>query len=215
MNIGLIGLLKEPLVFLIVVALVLFGFVLHNVVQVLVAAALGDKTAKNSGFASTDPRIHLDPLSFVFLILLGFAVPRSIPVNSRSFAGKGRMEGFVWLSGPIAMIIWSFILYFIARLLIDFAPIQTEIIIQGLTGASLISLRITAVYLVPVPPLDGARALYSVGDYNTRRFLNQLASYGSIGFIIIFFVLSYVGVLGVISSAIFTVFSQIISIFGL
>ena len=51
-----------------------------------------------------------------------------------------------------------------------------------------------AIYLFPVPPLDGARALYAAGGLEARRFLDQLASYGPVGFLVIFLLLSYTGV---------------------
>ncbi|MFX6861533.1 hypothetical protein ABTH25_19395, partial [Acinetobacter baumannii] len=43
-----------------------------------------------------------------------------------------------------------------------------------------------------------AKALYAVGGYEARRFLEQLAAYGPLGYILIFLVLSYTGVTGAV-----------------
>jgi Zn-dependent protease len=51
-----------------------------------------------------------------------------------------------------------------------------------------------AIYLFPVPPLDGAKALYAVGGLEARRLLDQIAALGPLGFILIFLVLSFTGV---------------------
>jgi Zn-dependent protease len=54
--------------------------------------------------------------------------------------------------------------------------------------------------LFPVFPLDGAKAALAWGNPQVRRVIQQMASWGSIGFILIFFLLSYSGITGAIIS---------------
>lgn len=206
----------EPLTVLIVVALVLFGLVLHNVVQALVAASQGDDTAKNYGFTSTDPRVHLEPLYLLFLAILGFAVPRPIPVNSRRVRGRGWPEALIWLSGPLALIAWAFVLMVIHALLRRFAPSEANTLLTGLS-VSIVQYLVpfAIIYLVPVPPLDGARALMATGNLEARRFLRQVESYGFIGFLLIFIVLSYTGILGGISRVVIGALNSVLALVGL
>jgi Zn-dependent protease len=66
-----------------------------------------------------------------------------------------------------------------------------------------------------VPPLDGARALAAVGSMEARRFLGQLESYGPIGFLLIFLVLSFTGILDAITEPILRLLIGIVSAIGL
>jgi Zn-dependent protease len=52
--------------------------------------------------------------------------------------------------------------------------------------------------LFPVFPLDGARAALAWGDRTVRQFVQQLAQFGVLGFIVIFMLLSATGVTGAI-----------------
>ena len=216
MNIGLLGYLSpDPLVFLIVIAALLFGLVLHNVVQSLVASSQGDDTPRNNGFTGTDPRVHLDPFYLLFLLLLGFAIPRPIPLNPRNVRGRGGPEALVWLSGPLALVVWAFVLLVAAGLLGRLAPSGTDAIVTGLSVAAVQSVQFAVVYLVPVPPLDGARALIAAGNAETRRFMRQLEGYGPIGFIVIFLVLSYTGVLSAIARPVYSALAALLGAVGL
>ncbi len=91
--------------------------------------------------------------------------------------------------GPLGFFVAAFLYGLLAR----FLPYPFG---EGLFVAQRLMLLHAAIYLFPVPPLDGAKALYAVGGYETRRFLDRLASYGPLGFLLIFLLLSYTGVTG-------------------
>jgi hypothetical protein len=116
MNFGFLSLLlQNPLQGAIVLTCVLFGMVLHNVVQALLADRLGDSTSRTYGFHGTDPRIHLDGLTLAFVVLLGFGRPNSIPLRGSSLRGRGgNSEAMVWLSGPLGMIVFALVLKLVA-----------------------------------------------------------------------------------------------------
>jgi Zn-dependent protease len=209
-------LLQSPLEGAIVIACVLFGLVWHNIVQALVADRLGDSTPRTYGFHGTDPRIHLDPLSLAFLLLLGFGVPRSIPLRGSSLRGRGGgSEALVWLSGPLGMIVYAFVLLLLSGVAGRFGADVSSSIGGGLQLAALYMVRFAVVYVVPVPPLDGARALAAAGSIEARRFLSQLESYGSIGFLLIFLVLSFTGILNAITTPILQLLIGIVQAVGL
>jgi Zn-dependent protease len=217
MNFGFLPLLLQtPLQGAIVIACVLFGLVFHNIVQTLVADRLGDSTPRTYGFHGTDPRIHLDPLSLAFLLLLGFGVPRSIPLRASSLRGRGGgSEAMVWLSGPVGMVVYALVLLVLAGLAARFGGEIGSTINGGFRLASIYVVRYAVVYIVPVPPLDGARALAAVGSTEARRFLGQLESYGPIGFLLIFLVLSFTGILDAVTEPILKLLIGIVSAIGL
>jgi len=179
---GLFPLLNDPPVFLVAFALAALGLVLHNLFQAYLADRYGETAPRRYGFLSLDLRVHLEPLGLVLLLLLGFGWPRFVPTNPPGW--KGAM---VALMGPLGFFFAAFLYGLLAR----FLPYPFG---EGLLVAQRLMLLHAAIYLFPVPPLDGAKALYAVGGFEARRFLDQIAALGPLGFILIFLVLSFTGV---------------------
>ena len=183
---GLLPYLNDPPVFLLAFLLGAFGLILHNLFQAWLADRYGEVAPRRYGFLRLDPRVHLEPLGLVLLALLGFGWPRFVP--SRLPGRKGAM---VALMGPLGFLAAAFVYGLLAR----FLPYPFG---EGFALGQRLMLLHAAIYLFPVPPLDGARALYAVGGLEARRFLDQLASYGPVGFLVIFLVLSCTGVTDVV-----------------
>ncbi|MDM7324998.1 MAG: site-2 protease family protein [Thermus sp.] len=181
---GLFPYLNDPPVFLVAFALAVLGLLLHNLFQAYLADRYGETAPRRYGFLSLDLRVHLEPLGLVLLLLLGFGWPRFVPTGL-----PGRKGALVALMGPLGFFAAAFAYGLLAR----FSPYPFG---EGLMVAQRLMLLHAAIYLFPVPPLDGAKALYAVGGYEAQRFLDRLASYGPLGFILIFLVLSYTGVTG-------------------
>jgi len=179
---GLFPLLNDPPVFLVAFALAALGLVLHNLFQAYLADRYGETAPRRYGFLSLDLRVHLEPLGLVLLLLLGFGWPRFVPTNL-----PGRKGAVVALMGPLGFFFAAFLYGLLAR----FLPYPFG---EGLLVAQRLMLLHAAIYLFPVPPLDGARALSALGGLEARRFLDQLAALGPVGFILIFLVLSFTGV---------------------
>jgi Zn-dependent protease len=179
---GLFPLLNDPPVFLVAFALAALGLVLHNLFQAYLADRYGETAPRRYGFLSLDLRVHLEPLGLVLLLLLGFGWPRFVPTNLPGW--KGAMVAFM---GPLGFFFAAFLYGLLAR----FLPYPFG---EGLLVAQRLMLLHAAIYLFPVPPLDGAKALYAVGGLEARRFLDQVAALGPLGFILIFLVLSFAGV---------------------
>ncbi|AEB11977.1 site-2 protease family protein [Marinithermus hydrothermalis] len=190
---GLIGLLANGfLVFVVAFAASVFGLVVHNLAQAWLADRYGDSGPRRYGFLTLEPRVHLDPLGLLLLLLLGFGWPRFVPFRVL----RGNREAWVALMGPVGFLLAAFVYLLISALLPR--TLALDQVGLGLQFAALIMVRHAAVYLFPVPPLDGARALYAVGGYEVRRFLDRIGSYGPIGFLVIFLVLSFTGFLGAV-----------------
>lgn len=179
---------------LIIVALVMIiALVFHNVFQAYVASRYGDANPRFAGYMSFDMQRHLEPTGVLFLFLLGFGWPQAIPTNSRNYRGRGRQEAVVWYSGPLAYLIVALVASLIAAI---FASTNSPILARSFILASGTAVIHAVINLFPVFPLDGAKAALAWGDPSIRRFVQQLASFGPFGFIIFFFILSYLGVTG-------------------
>jgi hypothetical protein len=212
-------LFQNPLVYLIALATILFGLVLHNVVQSLVAASLGDPTPRSRGYAGTDPQIHVPPIYLLFLAFFGFAIPNQIPLQVRNIRGRGGPEAFIWLSGALGMIAWALVVLIMSSLL---APILTgdlETIRSGLLQGAISVVSLAVVFIFPVPPLPGALALGAVGGMGARQFLSTMESFMirlyPFGFMIVFLILSVTGILRLVTNAILQLMLSFMGVFGL
>ena len=73
---------------LIIVALVmLVALVFHNVLQAYVASRYGDANPRFAGYMSFDLQRQLEPTGVLFLFLLGFGWPQTIPSTHATTAG--------------------------------------------------------------------------------------------------------------------------------
>lgn len=178
---GLLPYLNDPPVFLLAFLLGAFGLILHNLFQAWLADRYGEVAPRRYGFLRLDPRVHLEPLGLVLLALLGFGWPRFVP--SRLPGRKGAM---VALMGPLGFLAAAFVYGLLAR----FLPYPFG---EGFALGQRLMLLHAAIYLFPVPPWTGPGPSTPWGR-RARRFLDQLASYGPVGFLVIFLLLSYTGV---------------------
>lgn len=208
----MIGLLsRDPLAFLVAFAASAFGLVIHNLFQAWLADHYGETAPRRYGFLTLEPRVHLDPLGLLFLALLGFGIPRLVPFNLR-----GRKGVWVALMGPLGFLVSGFVYLLFSRLLVliggnlDLAPLS-----MGLSVSALIMVGQAAIFLFPVPPLDGARMVYAAGSFESRRFMDQIGSYGPFGFLLIFMLLSFTGILGAVQQALLGLLLNLLHLFGL
>jgi Zn-dependent protease len=186
---------NDPTTLVISTIIMIMALILHNIVQAYVASRYGDNSARFSGFMRFDPQQHLEPIGALFLFLLGFGWPKTIPTNSRNYRGRGRQEALVWYSGPLAYLGVAFICYLAAFVFGNLGQVQLA---RAFVAAGDFAIIHAVINLFPVFPLDGARAALAWGNTEVRRLIQQMASWGSLGFILIFLVLSYTGITGAI-----------------
>lgn len=195
---------------LIIVGIVMiFALVFHNVTQAWVASRYGDANPRFAGFMSFDFQRQLEPMGVLFLFLLGFGWPRQIPTNSRNYRGRGKQEAWVWYSGPLAYLIVAFVATLAAAI---FAAVGSPILARSFIFASGTAILHAVINLFPVFPLDGAKAALAWGNPDVRRFVQQIASFGILGFILVFFVLGALGVTGTLQNFFQQVILTIISL---
>jgi Zn-dependent protease len=186
---------------LVMIGILIFSVMLHEIAHGLAAYINGDPTAKKAGRLTLNPVKHLDPLGTllpVFLIatgatfVIGWAKP--VPVNFSNLRDK--KWGVFQVS--VAGVLTNFILAFIGATLVKF--MGTFLYENGLFDAVLYLIRINLVLgifnLIPIPPLDGSKVVSSLGGYQVKEFFYQIESYGF--YIII--ALAWFGLLGNIIS---------------
>jgi Zn-dependent protease len=147
---------------------VLFAITLHEVAHGWMARYFGDRTAEMLGRLSLNPLRHIDPVGTVLVpgillatsgMLFGWAKP--VPVATKALR-KPKLAGMlVALAGPLANLamagVWCAVLAGIVR----FNGNETLIRwIASMAQAGIVINVILAVFnLLPIPPLDGGRAV--------------------------------------------------------
>jgi Zn-dependent protease len=213
------NLFQDPLAYLVTLFILAFGIVLHNVFQALLANYLGDPSAKQRGFTSTsNPSIHLSNFSWLWLAVIGFVSPNPIPV--RLYNRQYVKEAMIWLFGPLIMLIWAFIILMVTAAVIQISGVNSDLgsLISGLFRGAIYSLSLGVMYLFPIPPLDGFKALFAVGSPRIKTSLSaleRLMSQIPFSFMFIFIILSRTGVLEFFYNPIYALMLGGLQLFGL
>lgn len=193
--------------------------IIHEFAHGYSAYLLGDNTARLSGRLTLNPIKHLDPFGSIILPLLliimraGFVVgwARPVPYNPANLR-NGRIGNFVVaISGIVA----NLIIAIIFGLLIRFAPSlglplynPDPLLLHPFYRISSIIVMMNLVLalfnIIPIPPLDGSKILFSFLPLKFRFIENFLERWGI--FLLLFFIIF---LWSTVSPVVFTAFSFI------
>jgi Zn-dependent protease len=175
--------------------ILLVSFPVHEAAHAYAAWRLGDGTAKLFGRLTLNPIAHFDPMGGLILIasalLSGFAIgwAKPTPVNPSNLRGGSDSEGIVAFAGPASNLVLAALGAIPARLLIAAASGGTavpDILIEVLEYFVLINVALMLFNLVPIPPLDGSKVLFSM--MNPRQVWQWRPVLEQYGFIVLLFV---------------------------
>ncbi len=183
---GLITLLlKNPVMFFVLVIPLLYSVVLHEIAHGWVASFFGDDTARRSGRLSLNPLTHLDPIGTVALFLVGFGWARPVPVNYARLKNFRPALVCVSLAGCVTNLLIAVISLFLLRLLNpginSFAGVILIIVAR-------INIILGVFNLIPIPPLDGSKILFAFLPMEMQRTFVRIEPYGF--FILIILILT-------------------------
>ncbi len=167
---------------------------LHELSHGLVAYRLGDTTAKDAGRLTLNPIRHLDPMGLLMMVVFHVGWAKPVPVDMRRFQNPKRGMALTALAGPASNLVIAVVFLFLYGAL--YRPLSGgaagEWLLETLQLTAVISVGLGVFNLLPFPPLDGSKIVFSLlSDEGYRRFL-MLERYGSIAL----FALMWSGVLG-------------------
>jgi Zn-dependent protease len=143
---------------LIILFLIFYSIVLHEISHGYVAYRLGDPTAKYEGRLSLNPLVHIDPLGTILLPLftyvsLGFVFgyAKPVPYNPENLKDKIKDPILIALAGPITNIF--ILLFFLFLYKQNLNPLINEISFNLIKT----NLVLALFNLLPIPPLDGSK----------------------------------------------------------
>lgn len=157
---------------------VILAMTIHELAHGLVSYWMGDPTAKMEGRLSLNPFKHIDWVGLVCLLICGFGWAKPVPVDARYY--KDQKTGIIWTSfaGPIANFLLTFICVFLFYAIYKFVPAFMlsqvgQFVSNSLMYTGLISTGFGIFNLLPIPPLDGSKVLFSfLDDDKYYRFIN-------------------------------------------
>lgn len=204
---------------ILLIVVLIFSAIVHEVSHGLAALWLGDPTAKYAGRLTLNPLSHLDLwgsfLMPVFLLLISggrffFAAAKPVPYNPYNLRDQKYGPAIVGAAGPISNILIALVFGIFLRIFIStgLVPMGDAVALIGniFSGQSLLGsglsgigiLFITIIYinillaffnLVPIPPLDGSKLLFAVLPISEEQKI-YLEQYGLIFIIPVILLLS-------------------------
>ncbi|MCD5414271.1 MAG: site-2 protease family protein [Clostridiales bacterium] len=139
---------------------ILFAITFHEFAHGYVAYLLGDSTAKNNGRLTLNPIAHIDVVGFLMLIFAGFGWAKPVPVNPNYFKNRKLGMLYVAMAGPLTNMVLAVILTIALGVLIQLR--SNELVVRILINAIMINLVLAIFNLLPIPPLDGSKILFSL-----------------------------------------------------
>jgi len=166
----------DPATLVAVAIFLLVGFPVHEFSHALVAYRLGDGTAKMFGRLTLNPLVHLDPFGSLLLVasallggfFIGWAKPT--PVNPSMLRGGRRAEAWVAAAGPVSNLVMAGLAALALRAIVAFnlADSDASVFVANVIYIFVfINVALFIFNLVPIPPLDGSKVLFSLMNPRT------------------------------------------------
>ncbi len=173
------------------VAILIMSVVIHEVSHGYAALFLGDHTAEYEGRLTLNPLKHLDMVGSIIVpaisyllggVIFGWAKP--VPYNPFNLRNQRWGDAIVSIAGPVANIF----LALLAGLALRYgmaSGIFSVSVVKILATISITNIILAVFNLVPIPPLDGSKILFSILPLWAHRIEGYIERYGLI-FLIIF-----------------------------
>lgn len=166
------------------IAILIMSVVIHEVSHGYAASFLGDETARYQGRLTLNPAKHLDfvgsflvPVISYFLggFIFGWAKP--VPYNPYNLRPSRWSEAVVAASGPAANIFLAIIFGAFLRLGVSWGGyLASPAFVQITATIVFINILLAIFNLIPIPPLDGSKLLFTVFQdkfYELRAFFEK------------------------------------------
>lgn len=173
--------------------ILMFSVVAHEVAHGYAAYLQGDNTARFQGRLTLNPLKHLEWFGSVILpflayqlggFIIGWAKP--VPFNPYNLRNQRWGEAIVAFAGPFTNICIALFFGLLVRFTLLGVIALPMSFLQMLSTIVFINLILACFNLVPIPPLDGSKILFSFFPNSLASLRTKLETYGVT--ILIFFI---------------------------
>ncbi len=154
---------------------VLVAIIPHEMAHGFAAYLYGDETAKNDGRLSLNPLHHLDPIGTICLIFFKFGWAKPVMINPNNFRDRKKGTFFVAIAGVLT----NFILAIISVIILKHIHLN-EFMQELLLNIFWFNIILGVFNLIPIPPLDGSKILFSFLPLKYEYYLIKYERYGYI-----------------------------------
>ncbi len=182
----------ETLPFIISISILIMSVVVHELCHGYVAELLGDPTPRLQGRLTLNPLKHLDIFGSLIVPIItafaGFPFGWAKPVQWNPYNVKDRRWGefYISLAGPLSNLVIAVVFGFVIRFFgVDLPSSFVDI------SAYIVAVNIVlAVFnLIPIPPLDGSKILFSLLSPRMNIIRETLEKYSIFFFLFLVFFL--------------------------
>ena len=178
----LFNLLAEKPIFIIAwVLAVLLSIGWHEFAHALAGYWQGDDTAQRAGRLTPNPLAHIDWLGFGLLLIIGFGWGKPTPFNPYNLRFKRWGSALVAMAGPLSNILMVVIALTLYRILgfNAISWVETSNLLEAfILFMAELNLMLFVFNLIPIPPLDGSKVLYTILGPRHQRLIQTLEVQG-------------------------------------
>jgi len=197
----------------------IFAITLHEAAHGYVARMFGDTTAEKAGRISLNPIRHIDPIGTLLVpavilltskllgggLLFGWAKP--VPVDFGRLRNPKRDMLWVAAAGPASNLVMAIGWAIAIKIMIAAGVRENFFLGMGIAGIQ-VNVTLMALNLLPIPPLDGGRILFSLLPARAAWQFARIEPYG----MVILLVLLASGVLGTLMAPLLAVGDAIVKL---
>lgn len=157
----------------------------HETCHGLVAYKLGDPTAKRAGRLSLNPMKHIDWMGLAMMVVFHFGWAKPVPVNMLNFKNPKRGMAITALAGPVSNVLLTVVMLLLYGPLyvcsvLGYGGAVVSFLGETVLTTAYLSLALAVFNLIPIPPLDGSKVLFSVLPERKYWKLMRYERYGMI-----------------------------------
>jgi Zn-dependent protease len=159
----------------------LLALTMHEFCHGYAALKMGDPSAKYAGRLTFNPVKHIDLFGFLAFLLFRFGWAKPVPVDPRNFHNYRKGILITSLAGPASNFLLAVPFGIMLRFLPDISAVKFlyPLVIMLQLGL-LYNLILCAFNLIPIPPLDGSKVLFSLLPPSFATVELLLERYGAI-----------------------------------
>jgi Zn-dependent protease len=163
---------------------------IHELAHGYTAYRLGDNTAKDMGRLTLNPIKHIDVLGLLMMVLVGFGWAKPVPVDMRNFSKPKRHMAITALAGPMSNLLLAAVVVFVLGFVLiplggSDAGSVAGIALNMINRTAVLSIALAVFNMLPIPPLDGSKVVFSVISDEAYMKLMYYERYGMLLLIIL------------------------------